>query len=120
MRRSLAYRVSDGKRIAPFAAVATRLASRPDIQPLRGYTQRRGRNYAARRILFAVLRLDGKLACYALRTILTPETVRLFVENAMPMRVIGLPEERNRSVYDLSCICSMAFFAVESRFTSMM
>ena len=31
-------------------------------------------------------------------TILTPETVRRFVENAMPIRVIGLPEGRKRSV----------------------
>ena len=35
---------------------------------------------------------------YASRTILTPETVRRFVEKAMPMRVIGLPEGRKRSM----------------------
>ena len=37
-------------------------------------------------------------AAYASFTILTPETVRRFVENAMPIRVIGLPEARKRSV----------------------
>ena len=35
---------------------------------------------------------------YAPRTILTPEMLRLFVENAMPMSVIGLPDGRKRSV----------------------
>ena len=31
-------------------------------------------------------------------TILTPETVRRLVENAMPIKVMGLPEGRKRSV----------------------
>ena len=34
----------------------------------------------------------------AFLTILTPETVRRLVENAMPIKVIGLPEGRKRSV----------------------
>ena len=44
----------------------------------------------------------GRRGClgqfHASLTIFTPETVRCFVENAMPIRVMGLPEARKRSV----------------------
>ena len=38
------------------------------------------------------------MTIHAPLTILTPDTVRRFVEKAMPMRVIGLQEGRKRSV----------------------
>ena len=48
--------------------------------------------------LVLVKAAGGLKPFHASLTIFTPETVRRFVENAMPIRVIGLPEGRKRSV----------------------
>ena len=45
---------------------------------------------------------------YALRTILTPEMVRRFVEKAMPMSVIGLPTTEDGVIYAFDPVaCSL-------------